>query len=83
MKLKFLVDYRGILTREWYYEAGDVVEVSGDIQGQALVNAGRAEFVEEEVEPTPDAELAMQHDPPSKKPGAKPRGRPRKRPAKK
>ena len=90
MRIKFLVDYRGKLTSEWYYQAGDVIEVGEGIQGAALIRDGRA--VEVEEEPTPDAELAMQHDPPSKKvtaiekpaeelpakPAAKRRGRPRK-----
>ena len=41
--IKFLVDYRGVLTNEMFYEAGAVVELA---QASALVNDGRAEFVD-------------------------------------
>ena len=43
MKVRFLVDYRGILTGEKYYLAGRVVEDS-ECQAAELVAEGRAEF---------------------------------------
>ncbi len=41
--IRFIVDYRGVLTNERYYQAGDVAELDNAI---ALVNEGRAEHVE-------------------------------------
>lgn len=43
MKVRFLQDYRGVLTGERFYRKGDVVDVA-DADG--LVAAGRAELVE-------------------------------------
>lgn len=45
--VRFLVDYRGVLTGELFYQAGAVVEVDN---APALVAAGRAEYVKEEPE---------------------------------
>lgn len=46
-RVRFLVDYRGVLTSERFYQAGAVVELDN---APALVAAGRAEYVE--AEPT-------------------------------
>jgi hypothetical protein len=43
MTIRFLVDYRGVLTAERYYTAGCVVEDS-ELQAAELVAEGRAEF---------------------------------------
>lgn len=54
MKIKFLQDYRGVLTNEEYYKKGDVADIA---QASALIDAGRAEavakpkVVEEKVKP--------------------------------
>ena len=53
MRVQFLVDYRGKLTRENYYTAGTVVEFDA-ATAQALIDEGRAT----EVSPTPAPELA-------------------------
>ncbi len=46
MKIKFLQDYRGVLTGERFFEKGTTIDTSKgenkDIDGEALVNAGRA-----------------------------------------
>lgn len=53
VKVKFLQDFRGKLTREAFFLLGEVVEFDAAI-AQALVNEKRAEFVEvETVEPEP------------------------------
>ena len=41
--IRFLVDYRGVLTHERYYQAGDIAELDN---ATALVDEGRAEHVE-------------------------------------
>ena len=51
MRVCFLVDYRGRLTRENYYTAGAVVEFD-DATAQALIDEGRAVAVA--PEPTPE-----------------------------
>ena len=43
--IRFLVDYRGVLTKERYFLAGAVVEDS-EIHATELVAEGRAEFVD-------------------------------------
>ena len=43
MTIRFLVDYRGVLTGEKYYLSGAVVEDS-ECQATELVAEGRAEF---------------------------------------
>ena len=48
--IKFLTDYRGVLTNEQFYKAGAVVELA---QASALVNDGRAEFVDLDPLPIP------------------------------
>ncbi len=48
--IKFLTDYRGVLTNEQFYKAGAVVELA---QASALVNDGRAEFVDPGPLPIP------------------------------
>jgi hypothetical protein len=45
MQVRFLVDYRGHLTNEQFYVAGDVVEFADEIAEQ-LIADGRAEAVE-------------------------------------
>ncbi len=47
-KIRFISDYRGVLTKEQYYQAGDVVEIAN---AASLVIAGRAEFVD--LDPLP------------------------------
>lgn len=51
-KIRFLVDYRGVLTRERFYQAGDVADM-GPAHVIPLIKAGRAERV---TEPKPDLE---------------------------
>ncbi len=48
--IKFLTDYRGVLTNEQFYKAGAVVELA---QASALVNDGRAEYVDPDPLPIP------------------------------
>jgi hypothetical protein len=61
MKMKLLSSYRGVLTAEIYYEAGDY-EVGADMPlpyAERLVEAKRAEWIEEpkpEPEPEPKPE---------------------------
>ncbi len=49
-KVRFIEDYRGVLTSERYYRAGDVVELTN---AASLVSAGRAEFVKLDPSPVP------------------------------
>lgn len=49
MRINLFNDYRGELTREFFYPAG-VLDVEPDIAA-ALVEAGRAEYVAPEPEP--------------------------------
>lgn len=51
MKIRFLVDYRGVLTGEEYFLAGAVAD--GLENAEALVAEGRAEVVESPPEPAP------------------------------
>ena len=44
--IRFLVDYRGVLSDERYFKAGEEVTV-GDVMAKKLVGAGRAEFVDD------------------------------------
>ncbi len=53
MKIRFIVDYRGLLTGERYYRAGDVADLDN---ATALVDEGRAEYVQ------PDPVLAVDLD---------------------
>ena len=53
MRVQFLVDYRGKLTKETYYTAGTVVEFDA-ATAQALIDEGRATA----VSPTPAPEIA-------------------------
>lgn len=53
MKILLHADYRGVLTGERFYTAGEH-EVADDI-GAALINAGRASIV---AEPEPEPEPA-------------------------
>lgn len=69
-KIRFLVDYRGVLTGENYYQAGDVVEHHN---AAALVAEGRAEYVKAE-KPAPEPEPVEKPEPepePVKKPAPK------------
>ena len=53
MRVQFLVDYRGKLTRENYYVTGQVAEFEPAI-AQALIDEGRAvAYAEPEPEITP------------------------------
>ncbi len=49
MKIKFVQDYRGILSSERFFPAGAVIDLDDkankDIDGEALVNEGRAKKV--------------------------------------
>ncbi len=49
-KVRFLTDYRGVLTSEKFYEAGAVVKLA---KASVLVNDGRAEFVDPDPLPVP------------------------------
>lgn len=49
-QVRFLVDYRGVLTNELYYRAGDILDVTAD-QAARLVGAGRAEYIAD-ISPT-------------------------------
>ncbi len=53
MRVQFLVDYRGKLTKEIYYRAGEQAEFDATT-AQALIDEGRAT----EVSPTPAPEPA-------------------------
>jgi hypothetical protein len=48
MNIRFLQDYRGVLTDEAFYHKGDIVDLAN---GQALIDAGRAEKIINEYEP--------------------------------
>ncbi len=49
-KVRFLTDYRGVLTKEQFYRAGEEVAL---IEAAALIADGRAEFVDPEPLPVP------------------------------
>lgn len=49
--VRFLMDYRGVLTRELFHPAGEVVELHPD-EATRLVAAGRAELVVEDSPPS-------------------------------
>lgn len=66
MKVRFLQDYRGVLTGEVYYTKDSVADLPN---GDVLVAAGRAEAVEEPKKEKPE-------------PAAKKRGRPKKKASK-
>jgi hypothetical protein len=51
MKINLLQDYRGVLTAEVYYLAGEHDLPEG--VAQALIDDGRAELVEEPEKPAP------------------------------
>lgn len=55
MRIRFLVDYRGVLTDERYYKAGSIVDLP---KSAALVAEGRAEF----MTPAPPAPLGDKVD---------------------
>lgn len=61
MRVQFLVDYRGKLTREDYYTAGMVVEFDA-ATAQALIDEGRAVAV-----PAPVIAPALSRQPKSKR----------------
>jgi hypothetical protein len=50
-KIRFLSDYRGVLTDETFYHAGDVAELQA---AAALVEAGRAEYIPNISQDEPD-----------------------------
>lgn len=49
MKIKFLMDYRGKLTSELYFQKGDVVEDVEGVNAAGLVADGRAVEVKPKV----------------------------------
>ena len=52
--IRFLSDYRGVLTKEAYYRIGETAELP-DVAAAALIGRGLAEKVEPvEPEPQPD-----------------------------
>ena len=85
MRVKLLQDYRGVLTSEMYFRAGEVLEHGAGIDAVALVEQGRAVEVER-VNPKPKAEETEvsevsetgNQEVPKAKPAPKKRGRPRK-----
>ncbi len=62
MLVQFLVDFRGKLTKENYYQAGDQVEFDAGT-AQALIDEGRAVAVTHE--PAPEIAPALPTKPPS------------------
>ncbi len=60
MKIKFLQDYRGILSAERFFPEGAVIDledkVNEDIDGEELVVAGRAKKVKVAKAKIPKAE---------------------------
>ena len=53
IQVKFLTDYRGVLTGERFYEAGEVAEFE-DKQASQLIKDNRAELVvAEKADPSP------------------------------
>ncbi len=57
--IRFLVDYRGVLTDEEFYQAGAVAILP---QAPALVDAGRAKWAEPPNPPQPEPVLAVDID---------------------
>jgi hypothetical protein len=51
MKVKLLQDYRGVLTNEAFFTAGE--HDMADDMARALVNDGRAEALEPSAKPAP------------------------------
>ena len=49
--IRFIVDYRGVMTGEEYFPAGSIVDRANATE---LVDAGRAEYAEETPEPCLD-----------------------------
>ena len=70
IKVRFLTDYRGVLTREVFYTAGEVVEFD-DVMAEDLLVAGRVERVV--TEPTPEPEVVEPKSKPKRKPKKKPK----------
>lgn len=61
MKVEFLTGYRGFITEEKYYKAGEVVDLEPGIANY-LLDAERVVLVGMHVEATPAAtEYAIQH----------------------
>ena len=54
MLVRFLVDYRGVLTGEIFYEAGTEVDIESN-SAMRLIADKRAEMVEQEPEPVKPA----------------------------
>lgn len=69
IKIKFVADYRGVLTRELFYGAGDIVEFDNH-DAEVLVAAGRAEYLEP-VDAAPDSYAVAEAKPEVVEPKAK------------
>ena len=59
MKVRFLADYRGVLTGEEYFPAGAVIDVDN---ATVLVKAGRAEYVEPPEQIKPESVKAVDYE---------------------
>lgn len=72
--VRFIVDYRGVLTKEEYFLAGDEHEFAPPVE-KALVDEGRAEFVGR-PEKSDGAEVAPEvtQKPPAKRGPGRPKG---------
>jgi hypothetical protein len=58
MKIKFLQDYRGVLTNEQYFRQGDIVDGS-KVRPEALIAEGRAEALVEKKKTAPKKKAAV------------------------
>ena len=70
IKIKFLANYRGVLTRELFYGAGDIVEFDNHA-AEELVAAGRAEYLEPVGDAAPDSYAVAEAEPEAVEPKAK------------
>lgn len=61
MKVRFVVDYRGVLTGEQWFQAGQEAEIA-DLQAEQLIADGRAEA----VKPAPKPEPKQEPEPPKR-----------------
>lgn len=51
-RVRFLADYRGVLTSERFYHAGDILDTTQEVAGP-LIAAGRVEYIAD-ISPTGD-----------------------------
>ena len=68
IEVKFLADYRGLLTGELFHGAGDIVEFDNQA-AEKLVEAGRAQYLKEApkaVDPYAVEEKVEKERPPPK-----------------